>query len=256
MLLNAVPNILAAGIILTVAWFVARFVSGVLDGLPERMGIASILPERSKPAPFVGRAVVLFLMLFVPVEAASRLGFTQFADIVETFILFGSQVLLGVTIIRIGFWLSNLAHAAIQRVGGANAGVLAGVARFAIVGVALAMGFNAMEIADQVVNVAFGPTLGAVAVAIALMFGLGGRDAAGRQTEHSFRKLHGESNRAGRPVRAPLVPSRHGGRAERRIAHALDRPRSTASSIAGMSSTAASYPRRSTSFMCLVSNEP
>jgi len=66
------------------------------------------------------------------------------------------------------------------------------VARFAIIGVVLAMGLNAMEIADQVVNLAFGLTLGAVAVAAALMFGLGGREAAGRQTEHWFRKLRGE----------------------------------------------------------------
>jgi hypothetical protein len=39
------------------------------------------------------------------------------------------------------------------------------------------------------VNLAFGLTLGAIAVAFALSFGLGGRDAAGRQMEHWFNKM-------------------------------------------------------------------
>ena len=42
------------------------------------------------------------------------------------------------------------------------------------------MGLRAMGIADDIVNLAFGLTLGAIAVAVALAFGLGGRDAAGR----------------------------------------------------------------------------
>ena len=47
-------------------------------------------------------------------------------------------------------------------------------------GLVLAMGLKAMGIADSIVNLAFGLTLGAVAVAFALAFGLGGRDAAAR----------------------------------------------------------------------------
>jgi hypothetical protein len=53
------------------------------------------------------------------------------------------------------------------------------------------MGLRAMGIADDIVNLAFGLTLGAIAVAVALSFGLGGREAAGRQMEHwlaSWRK--------------------------------------------------------------------
>lgn len=46
-----------------------------------------------------------------------------------------------------------------------------------------------MGIADDIVNMAFLLILGAVAVAIALSFGLGGREAAGRQMEHWLAKL-------------------------------------------------------------------
>jgi hypothetical protein len=51
------------------------------------------------------------------------------------------------------------------------------------------MGLRAMGIADDIVNLAFMLTFGAVAVAGALSFGLGGREAAGRQMEYWLSKL-------------------------------------------------------------------
>ena len=46
------------------------------------------------------------------------------------------------------------------------------------------MGLRAMGLADDIVNLAFGLTLGAIAVAFALSFGLGGREAAGEHMQH------------------------------------------------------------------------
>jgi hypothetical protein len=50
-----------------------------------------------------------------------------------------------------------------------------------------------MGLADDIVNLAFALTLGSVAVAIALAFGLGGREAAGRQMEYWLARLRGEA---------------------------------------------------------------
>ena len=55
------------------------------------------------------------------------------------------------------------------------------------------MGLRAMGIADDIVNLAFGLTLGAIAVAVALAFGLGGRAAAGKQMEYWLARWRGES---------------------------------------------------------------
>ena len=111
---------------------------------------------------------------------------------VTIFIKFGGDVLLGGAILVIGFWLANLAYEAIERASGERATGLAQVARFAILGLVIAMGLRAMGIADDIVNLAFGLTLGAIAVAVALSFGLGGREAAGRQMEHWLSKLRKE----------------------------------------------------------------
>jgi hypothetical protein len=54
------------------------------------------------------------------------------------------------------------------------------------------MGLREMGLAADIVNLAFGLTLGAIAVAFALSFGLGGRDAAGRQMDAWLSKLRGD----------------------------------------------------------------
>ncbi len=114
-------------------------------------------------------------MLFASVEAARQLGFEQFGELVTTFIQFGGNVLLGSVILMVGFWLSNLAFNAIDQAAGSKSSGLARIARMAILGLVLAMGLRAMGIADDIVNLAFALVLGALAVA----FGLGGREAAG-----------------------------------------------------------------------------
>ena len=199
MIMAAVPNLIAAALILLITWLVASFASKLLssvlatlgfDTLPERIGMAHAFGNTSAST-FVGRVALFFAMLFATVEAASQLGFHQVSTVVTTFINFGGDVLLGSAILVIGFWLANVAHTAIDRASGPNTQGLAKIARFAILALVLAMGLRAMGIADDIVNLAFGLTLGAVAVAVALSFGLGGREAAGKLMEHwlsRFRK--------------------------------------------------------------------
>ncbi len=127
-------------------------------------------------------------MLFAVVEAADQLGFSQVRDVVTSFIRFGGDIILGGLILVIGFWLANMAYNAIARASGENTAGLASVARIAILGVVIAMGLRAMGIANEIVQLAFGLTLGAVAVAVALSFGLGGREAAGKLTEYWVEK--------------------------------------------------------------------
>ena len=129
-----------------------------------------------------------------------RLGFVRMADLVSAFTQFGGSVLLGSVMIAVGFWLSNLAYEAIVRVYGNRSLAIANVARFAILGLVIAMGLREMGLAEDIVNLAFGLTLGAIAVAVALSFGLGGREAAGRQMEHWLSRWRGEAlpPRAGR----------------------------------------------------------
>jgi hypothetical protein len=195
-ILTAVPHIIAAALILVLTWFVARFASLLLasllgamgfDTLPARVGMAQAF-AKTTASRFVGHVVMFFAMLFATVEASNQLGFGQVSDVVTTFITFAGDILLGSAILVIGFWLANVAYSAIDRASGPNGPGLARIARYAILALVIAMGLRAMGIADDIVNLAFGLTLGAIAVAVALSFGLGGREAAGKLAEHWLAK--------------------------------------------------------------------
>lgn len=195
-MMDAIPNIISAGVILTVTYFVARFiaitVSMILNGssfdeLPAKLGLN--LDESVMPSILAGKLILFFAMLFATVEAANMLGFEQVGTIVSMFIEFAGHILLGGVILVAGFWLANLAHDTIIKVSGTDSSGVAKLAKFAIMGLVTAMGLGAMGIADDVVNLAFGLTLGAIAVAVALSFGLGGREAAGKQMEYWFSKM-------------------------------------------------------------------
>ena len=197
-LLTAVPNIIAAALILVVTYYVARFAAGLLgrllsgmgfDSLPEKLGLAGMFAGGMQPSRLVSMLVLFFAMLFATVEAANRLDFSQVRDVVTLFIRFGSNVVLGAAILTIGFWLANIAYNAIRRADTTHSESLAGIARVAMLGLVIAMGLRAMGIADDIVNLAFLLTFGAVAVALALSFGLGGREAAGRQMEYWLAKF-------------------------------------------------------------------
>ncbi len=197
----AIPNVFAAGLILVVAYLVASFVAGLVtnllggvgfDDLPRKLGLQVKLGEGTTPSRLVGRLIVFFAVLFAVVEAANRLGFLQVSELVAQFIEVGAKVVLGSVIIVLGLWVANLAAGAIRAISTPNAPFFAGLARFAIIGFVFAMGLGAMGINDFIVNLAFGLTLGSVALAVALSFGLGGREAAGRQMEHWMGRLRGE----------------------------------------------------------------
>ena len=198
LMMAAIPNIFAAAVILVITYFIARLISDLVgsilgglgfDNLPEKLGITFSQETAITPSILVGKLIIFFAMLFATVEAANRLGFEQVRNIVSVFIQFGGQVLLGGAILVIGFWLANLAYKSIENVSSVTA---ANLARVAIMMLVAGMGLRAMGIADDIVNLAFGLTLGAVAVAFALSFGLGGREAAGKHMEHWLSKLRND----------------------------------------------------------------
>ena len=183
-----IPQIIAAGLILIIAYVVSRFVANLVvdvvagtgvDDIPAKLDIQRFLGT-TKISCVVGYLIVFFTMLFAVSEAANRLGLEQVSLLISMFIQFGANILLGAVILVIGFWLANLVANIVQRGEYQSSLWLANLVRVLIMGLVIAMGLKAMGIADSIVNLAFGLTLGAVAVAFALAFGLGGRQPAER----------------------------------------------------------------------------
>ena len=183
-LMAAVPNIVGAGIILLVVFFAAKFVvfivSGLLEGaninaLPQKMGIQGMFTESFTPTRLVSIAIMFFSMVAAATAAVNILGIDIISDVFASVLEFGGGILVGGVILIIGNFLSTIAY---NKLSSHGSGGIANIARIAILGLVLAMGLKAMGLADNIVTMAFGFTLGSVAVATALAFGLGGKDAA------------------------------------------------------------------------------
>jgi len=183
-LMAAVPNIIGAAIILLVTYFVTKFVVLILGGLlerlqvnslPEKMGAQGMFSESFTPVKFIGGAIMFFSMLTGATAAVNALGIEVISTIFAKALEFGGGIFVGGVILLIGNFLSSIA---LQRLSAGGSQGMANIARFAILGLVLAMGLKAMGLADNIVNLAFGLTMGGVAVAAAIAFGLGGRDAA------------------------------------------------------------------------------
>jgi hypothetical protein len=86
-----------------------------------------------------------------------------------------------VVVFAIGLYLANLAQKVVASSGTHQSQILGQIARLAIITFVGAMALQQMGIAASIVNLAFGLLLGAIAIATAISFGLGGRDVASEQ---------------------------------------------------------------------------
>ncbi len=102
-------------------------------------------------------------------------------ETLDAFTAFFWRVVLGLIIFAIGLYLANLASKTVLASGAAQAGLLAMTARLSIMVLAGAMALQQMGLANEIINLTFGLLLGAVAVAVAIAFGLGGRDIAAQR---------------------------------------------------------------------------
>ena len=194
-LMAAVPNIIGAAIILLVVYVAAKFVIFVLNGLlegmkfdalPEKLGITGLFTESFTATRLVAIAIMFFSMLAAAAAAVNVLQIEVISDVFASVLEFGAGLLIGGIILIIGNFLGALAYEKLTEHGSPG---LANIARIAILGLVLAMGLKAMGLADNIVSMAFGFTLGSVAVATALAFGLGGRDAAKSIADDWARKI-------------------------------------------------------------------
>jgi len=112
----------------------------------------------------------------------------QIVAVLENLLVLAGQILLGLVILAVGNFFANLAHKLLSKSEGSSA-IVASVARYAILALVLAIGLHAMGIAEDIVLLAFGLSLGSIAVAVALSFGLGGREAAGKHMEYLLSKF-------------------------------------------------------------------
>lgn len=216
--LNALPRIVAAGVVLVIVFFIARFVTKLLEKILPQTGIDAyvqkfgVLEPKSESGLTATKAISslvgIAIMLFGVVEATKLLNFNVLSDFVEIVLEQGGQILFGTLIIAFGFIFANIVEKILDAAGTGLSDDLARIVKYVIMGLAVILGLSRMGLDPSggmfILDVAEYLVL-AVAVALgvggALAFGLGGKEWAGKKLETWF-------GGASAPAKKPATRSR------------------------------------------------
>jgi len=185
MVLQAVPLIIGASLLLGLGYVIARWVSKmiqeVLPGLGFDRAVAAIgiVPEGRSASGIVATLVNIAIMLFMAIAATRLLGFPELTRIVETILDQGANVIFGAVLIAAGALLAKILRNLIATAAGE--GFAPALVYWLTVGLFIFIGIKQMDIGGLIIDYAFLAIAIGTGVAFALAFGLGGREVAARK---------------------------------------------------------------------------
>lgn len=166
-----------------------------LDRLSERAGLTSALSRggvRQPPSQILGALTFWAVFLFFVFAGVNVLNLPAANDLVALAIRFLPRLLAALLVLLVGWLLANFfSQAALIAAVNAQfpgARLLASAVRWGILCLTVAMVLTQIGIAREVVVAAFSITFGGVVLALALAFGLGGKDLAREFLERSLKR--------------------------------------------------------------------
>jgi len=193
-LFAAVPKILGFLVILIIGWFIASAIAGAVtavlravhfNDVARRSGFSGFVEKmgfRRDASGFLADLVKWFIRLIVLVSAFDALGLPAVSQVLEQLLLWIPNLVVALVILVLAGLVANALASLIRgataeaRLG--NPDLLATIARVAVWGFAIVIAVNQVGIATTLVNTLFMGLVGALALALGLAFGLGGRETA------------------------------------------------------------------------------
>ncbi|HEX9133752.1 MAG TPA: hypothetical protein VF844_15790 [Ktedonobacteraceae bacterium] len=196
LILTFIPRLIGFLVILLVgliiAALVARAVTFLLrkvgfDRVSDRIGLTRFeqrMGIKMDTAGVLGRIVYWFILLIFLVAAADALGVPAVSNILNTLVAYIPNVFVAVLVLFLGTLaatvVADLVRGAVASANIGNPNILAGIARWAIIGFAALIALEQLQITPTLLNELFGAFVAALAIAFGLAFGLGGQEAARR----------------------------------------------------------------------------
>jgi hypothetical protein len=208
-LLGFLPRLIGFLIILLIGFLIAKALQKVLSLALEKAGIDRALREGGsgaavdriapdiKPSALIGQVVFWFVFLGALSIAISSLGITALNNFLADVFAYLPNIVAAILIFVIASAVAGLLARVITRaVGDSPSGKVAASAVPALVmAIAVFMILNQLQIATAIVTITYAALMGAIALGMALAFGLGGRDVASRLLEDAYRRGQAERQR-------------------------------------------------------------
>jgi uncharacterized oligopeptide transporter (OPT) family protein len=207
---DIVPALLGALIILFAGYLLAKIMEKLVERFLRRIHLNRMLErggvmeavERSgapfNPTRVLANLVFWLVMFAVILIAANALGMQSLADVFQQLVTYVPSVIAAIVIILVGIVLGGFVGGLIAASAGALHGgrALARVGRGAVILLAIFMALQQLGIANDIVTTAFAILFGAIALALALAFGLGNRELAGQVTREWYEQYRKERDDA------------------------------------------------------------
>jgi hypothetical protein len=195
-LFAAVPKVIGFLAILIIGWLIASAIAGAVTAIlrtvkfndvARRSGFSGFVHNmgiRTDASAFIADLVKWFVRLIVLVSAFDALGLPAVSQVLQQLLLWLPNLAVALVILVLAGLAANalagLVRGATAESGLGGPNLLASVARVAVWGFAIVVAVNQIGIATTLVNTLFMGLVGALALALGLAFGLGGRDTAGQ----------------------------------------------------------------------------
>jgi hypothetical protein len=207
---DIVPALLGALVILFAGYLLAKVLEKLVERFLRRIRLNRMLErggvmqavERSgshlNPVRVLANLVFWLVMFAVILIAATTLGFEQLASVFSELVSYIPAVIAAIVIILVGIVLGGFVGGLISASAGALHGgrALARVGRGGVILLAIFMALQELGIATDIVTTAFAILFGAIALAMALAFGLGNRELAGEVTREWYEQYRAERDDA------------------------------------------------------------
>ena len=226
-LFGFLPNLLGFLVILVIGFIVAKIVASLVSKVLEKVGVDRKLHESeahnyvekimpgASPSKGIARVVFWLIFVFFLVSAIGALKISAVTTFMNQVLAYLPNVIVAILIIVLAALIAGaVAGAVAKTMGDTPTGkIVATVVPAIVMVIAMFMILNQLKIAEEIVTIAFAATMGALALGLALAFGLGGRPVAERLLEDAYRK--GQDQRE--QVRSDMATGR-----DRARAHAQD----------------------------------
>jgi hypothetical protein len=208
------PNLLGFLIILLVGFIVAKVVAAVVRKVLEKVGVdrrlqesdASSYVDRVMPGASasngIARAVFWLIFIFFVFSAIGALGVPALTGFMSAVLAYLPNIIVAILIFVVAALIAGAVGAGVGKVLGdtPTGKVVATVVPAIVMVIAMFMILEQLQIAPEIVRIAFAATMGALALGLALAFGLGGRSVAERMLEDGYRKGQDAKEQARRDV--------------------------------------------------------
>jgi small-conductance mechanosensitive channel len=196
--LSYIPQLIGAIVILVIGYVIARILRAVVgrvlqgigfDSWMERGGIKQFFDRaetNETPASILGLLVFWFVFIIAITMAADALGIPQVSEVLGQLIAYIPSIIAAILILILAALLSNFLAGIVR--GATGSDVLASVARYAIIVYAVFAALTQLGIAVQLTANTFLILLGAVALAAAIAFGIGGMEVAREILEKAYHR--------------------------------------------------------------------